>query len=174
MPLSTNGNCSKRNWPQPGKFMDLDLNKRYQTLLILWFALLMSIVLYFVVALLVVPDAGPGSPPASSNSLVTFALAALGTFVVVISFAVKRKLLERSVENQDVTLVQKALVIACAMCEVTALIGLLERFIIRNSDYYLLFVVAAIGTALHFPRREQLQAATYKSSGKSLGGGPTL
>ena len=151
--------------------MDIDLNKRYQTLLVLWFALLMSIVLYFIVALLVVPDPEPGSAPtARSSSLLTFALAALGTFLVVLSFAVKRKLLERSVENQDVTLVQKALVIACAMCEVTALMGLLERFIIRNSDYYLLFIVAAIGTALHFPRREQLQAATYKSSSS----GPTL
>ena len=151
--------------------MDVDLNKRYQTLLVLWFALLMSIVLYFVVALLVVPDPEPGSAPTGrANSLLTFALAALGTFLVVLSFAVKRRLLERSVENQDVTLVQKALVLACAMCEVAALIGLLERFIIRNSDYYLLFVVAAIGTALHFPRREQLLAATYKGSVKSSGG----
>lgn len=151
--------------------MDVDLNKRYQTLLILWFALLMSIVLYFVVALLAVPDPEPGSAAAGrSSSLLTFALAALGTFLVVLSFAVKRKLLERSVENQDVTLVQKALVLACAMCEATALMGVLERFIIGNSDYYLLFVVAAIGTALHFPRREQLQAATYKQSA----GGQTL
>jgi hypothetical protein len=155
--------------------MEVDLNKRYQTLLVLWSALLMSIVLYFVVALLAVPDPEPNAAIAvRSNSLLTFALAALGTFVVVISFAVKRKLLERSIENQDVTLVQKALVIACAMCEVTALIGLLERFIIGNSDYYLLFIVAAIGTALHFPKRGQLEAATFKSSGKSLGGGPTL
>lgn len=168
MPPSTNGSCSKRNSPQPGRYMDVDLNKRYQTLLFLWFALLMSIVLYFVVALLAAPDAG--AAPGSSNSLLTFALASLGTFVVVISFAVKRKLLERSIENQDVALVQKALVVACAMCEVTALMGLLERFIIRNSDYYLLLIVAAIGTVLHFPRREQLQAASYKSSG----GGPTL
>jgi hypothetical protein len=155
--------------------MDVDLNNRYQTLLVLWFALLMSIVLYFIVALLAVPETEPGSASATrSSSLLTFGLAALGTLLIVLSFAVKRKLLERSVENQDVTLVQKALVLACAMCEVAALIGLLERFIIRNSDYYLLFVVAAIGTAMHFPRREQLQAATFKSSGQSSGGGPTL
>jgi hypothetical protein len=155
--------------------MNVDLNKRYQTLLVLWFALLMSIALYFVVALIAVPDAEPDSvSTARSTSLLTFALAALGSLLVVLSFAVKRKLLERSVDTQDVALVQKALVIACAMCEVTALIGLLERLIIRNSDYYLLFIVAAIGTALHFPRREQLQAATFKASGKNFGSGPTL
>lgn len=135
----------------------------------------MSIVLYFVVAWIAVPDVEPDSAsPPRSTSLLTFALAVLGTLLVVLSFAVKRKLLERSVDTQDVSLVQKALVIACAMCEVTALIGLLERFIIKNNDYYLLFIVAAIGAALHFPRREQLQAATFKRSGENFGSGPTL
>jgi hypothetical protein len=141
--------------------MDVNLNKRYQTLIVLWFAILMNIGVFFLVSFF----AGPGNPPTGlPNSLLTFVLAALGTFLVVLSFAVKRKLLERSVDNQDVNLVQKALVIACAMCEVAALLGLLERFVIRNRDYYLLFLVAAIGTALHFPRRGQLEAATYKSS----------
>jgi len=87
--------------------------------------------------------------------------------MVVLSFAVKRKLLERSVMNQDVTLVQKALVVASAMCEVAAVLGLVERFTMKGNDYYLLFFVALAGTALHFPRREQLESATYKSSGGS-------
>ena len=58
-------------------------------------------------------------------------LTALGTFLVIVSFAVKAKLFERSVERQDVSLVQKGLVIACAMCEVSALLGLLEHFLYR-------------------------------------------
>ncbi|MEK6282441.1 MAG: hypothetical protein AABN95_18940 [Acidobacteriota bacterium] len=141
--------------------MDINLNKRYQTLIVLWFAILMNIGVFFLVSIF----AGPGNPPTGlPSSLLTFVLAAVGTLLVVLSFAVKRKLLERSVDNQDVTLVQKALVIACAMCEAAALLGLLERFIVRSSDYYLLFLIAALGTAFHFPRREQLEAATYKSS----------
>jgi hypothetical protein len=76
---------------------------------------------------------------------------------------VKRTLLQRSVEKQDVTLVQKAMIVACAMCEVAALLGLLERFIIGNREYYLLFILAAAGDLFHFPRRSQLEAATYKS-----------
>jgi hypothetical protein len=142
--------------------MESNLDKRYQTLIVLWFALLLSIGMYFLFSVLVAPRVTnePGNP---SRSLLIGALTALGTFLVIASFAVKRKLLERSVEKQDVSLVQKSLVVACAMCEVSALLGLLEHFIIGNREYYLLFLTAAAGTAGHFPRRNQLEAASYKS-----------
>ena len=142
--------------------MENNLDKRYQTLVVLWFALLMSIGMYFLFSVFVSPavSAVPRNPP---RSLLIVALTALGTFLVVVSFAVKRKLLDRSVERQDVSLVQKGLVIACAMCEVSALLGLLEHFVIGNREYYLLFLIAAAGTAFHFPRRSQLEAASYKN-----------
>jgi hypothetical protein len=92
-----------------------------------------------------------------------FALTALGTVLVVISFPVKNKLLERSVEKQDINLVQKALIFACAICEVSALLGLIEFFIVGNREYYLLLALAAGGIALHFPQRSQLEAASYQS-----------
>jgi hypothetical protein len=105
--------------------MESNLDKRYQTLIVLWFALLMSIGMYFLLSVLVAPRVTnePGNP---SRSLLIGALTALGTFLVIASFVVKRKLLERSVEKQDVSLVQKSLVVACAMCEVSALLGLLD------------------------------------------------
>lgn len=141
--------------------MEVDLNKRYQTMIILWFALLMSIGMYFFVSVF----AGPEIQPESGNprsSILTVVLTALGTFLVIVSFAVKQKLLRRSVDQQDVNLVQKALVVACAICEATALFGVIERFTGGNRDYYLLFILAAAGIALHFPKRSQLEAASYK------------
>ena len=142
--------------------MEDNLDKRYQTLVVLWFALLMSIGVYFLFSVFVIP---PVSNEARnpSRSLLIVVLTALGTFLVIVSFAVKTKLFERSVERQDISLVQKGLVIACAMCEVSALLGLLEHYIIGNREYYLLFLVAAAGTAFHFPRRSQLEAASYKN-----------
>jgi NADH:ubiquinone oxidoreductase subunit 2 (subunit N) len=143
--------------------MENNLDKRYQTLVVIWFAQLMSIGMFFLVTVFVASEITneSGTP---SRSLLIVVLTAIGTFLVIVSFAVKRKLLERSVENQDLSLVQKGLVIACAMCEVSALLGLLERFIIGNREYYLLFLLAAAGTAFHFPRRSQLEAASYKNS----------
>jgi NADH:ubiquinone oxidoreductase subunit 2 (subunit N) len=142
--------------------MENNLDKRYQTLVTLWFALLMSIGVYFVVSLFVAPAVNQlGNPP---RSLLIVVLTALGTFLVILSFAVKNKLLARSIEKQDTGLVQKALVIACAMCEVSALLGLLEHFVIGNREYYLLFLIAALGTAFHFPGRSQLESASFKST----------
>jgi len=138
--------------------MELDFDKRYQTMLILWFALLMSVAMYFVVSQLAPPATAP------PNSILTFTLTAIGTFLVGISFVIKQKLLRRSVDEQDINLVQKALVIACAICEAAAVLGLVERFAVSGRDYLLLFVIAAVGIALHFPRRSQLEAASYKSS----------
>lgn len=142
--------------------MEIDLNKLYQTLIVLWFALLMSVSMFFLFSLFVTPNI-TYAPNNSTRALLIFGLTAMGTFLVIGSFAVKNKILERSVEKQDVSLVQKALVIACAMCEASALLGLMEHFIIGNREYYLLFVLAAGGIALHFPRRSQLEAACFKS-----------
>ena len=138
-----------------------NIDARYRTMVILWFALLMNIGLFFIVSLFM-----PSSDAAatSTNTLLTVVLTALGTFLVVLSFAVKRKFFERSVDRQEVDLVQKGLVIACVMCESSAILGLLERLLVDYREYYLLFVIAAIGIALHFPRREHLLAATYKFS----------
>ena len=141
--------------------MENNLDKRYQTLVVLWFALLMSIGVYFLFSVFVSP-AVSNETDNPSRSLLIVALTALGTFLVIVSFTVKGKLFERSVEKQDVSLVQKGLVIACAMCEVSALLGLLEHFVIGNREYYVLFLLAAAGTAFHFPRRSQLEAASYK------------
>jgi len=62
--------------------MNTNLDKRYQTLIVLWFALLMSVGLYFALALLVAPAAvSERSNP--TRSLWIVALTALGTVLVI-------------------------------------------------------------------------------------------
>ena len=142
--------------------MEIDLNKRYQSMLILWFALLMSVVMYLVFIQVAAPAiANAENPP---DSRLVIGITVLGALFVLISFVVKRKLLERSVVEQDTGMVQKALVVALALCEVSALLGLLERFVFGNREYYLLFILALLGDLFHFPRRSQLEAASYKST----------
>jgi hypothetical protein len=142
--------------------MEANLDKRYQTLLVLWIAMLMNVVIFFVLIRLAAPESA-GRPDTEPFSLVTFVLAAVGAFLVVISFTVKNKMLERSVDRQNIDLVQKAYVLAWAICEVSALIGFVERFVLGNSDYFLMLIIAFIGIALHFPKRDHLKSASYKS-----------
>jgi hypothetical protein len=139
--------------------MEGDFNKRYQTLLVLWFGLFMSVVMYFVFSL-VAPFTNDQSNPANPTLVIT--LMVLGFLLVLLSFVVKGKLLELSIQKQDPGLVQKALVVACALCEVSAVLGLLERFLIGYRYYYFLFLFSAAGIALHFPRRSQLQNAGFR------------
>lgn len=146
--------------------MQNDLDQRYRTMLILWVAMLGSIAGLFAITMFAAPEL-PSQAPGTPSGSVLFVLAAVGGLMMVLSFAVKRKILERSVEKQDVMLVQQALVVACAMCEASALLGVIERFVIGSGDHYLLFLIAAVGIALHIPRRDQLLSATWKDqSGK--------
>jgi hypothetical protein len=145
--------------------MQNDLDRRYKTMLTLWLGIAMSIGSLFALTLFAAPEA-PNEPTRQPSAVVLFALAAFGTFVMVLSFAVKRKILQRSVEKRDIMLVQQAMVVACAMCEVSALLGIVERFVIGSREHYLLFLVAAVGVALHFPRRDQLLAATWEAQSR--------
>ncbi|HEX3281882.1 MAG TPA: hypothetical protein VHR36_11685 [Pyrinomonadaceae bacterium] len=141
--------------------METNLDKRYQTLMVLWFGFLMSVAMYFLVSLIAPAINGQsGNPP---NSILVITLMVVGFIVVILSFAIKNRMLSRSVEKQDVGLVQKSLVIACAMCEVSAVLGLMERFLIGYRYYYFLFLFAAVGIGLHFPRRTQLQNAGFRN-----------
>ena len=70
-----------------------DLDSRYRALLVMWISLMMNVVVLFVVGQIV----GGKVDPNVSNKTLSFALAALGTFSAVISFAVKAKLLRQAI-----------------------------------------------------------------------------
>jgi hypothetical protein len=135
------------------------IDARYRTMLILWSGQMGSVALFFLVTQFaeVADDLTP-------KNVLSFAFAAVGTFVAIISFVVKSKLLQRAEEKQDVALVQQALVVGCALSEVPALLGVVERFILPGREYLLLLAISLIAMALHFPRRLHLLAASYKDS----------
>ena len=134
----------------------MSIDARYRNMLILWAGQLGSVVLLFVVTQFVEVE------DRNANNLLSFVFAAVGTFVAIISFVVRSKLLERSVEKQDVALVQTAYTMAGALCEFPALLGVVERFMLPGKDYLVLFLVSAFAMALHFPRKANLLAASYK------------
>lgn len=141
--------------------MQPELAQKYQTMITLWAAMLMSVFIYFIVIPFIAPEVS--GEQHQRGSLLILTLTALGALLVLISFPVKHKVLKQSVEKQDTGLVQKALIIAVAICEASALLGLLERFLVGGREYYLLFFFAAAGMILHFPRRSQLEAAQWRT-----------
>ena len=129
-------------------------------MLTLWFGQMVSVVMFFLFTQFAADSSEPPGP--GENNSLSFVLAGVGSFLAVISFVVRSKLLQRSVERQDPSLVQTSLVAGCVLCEVAALLGVLERFILPGSGYLVLLAIGFVSMALHFPRRENLLAASYK------------
>ena len=134
-----------------------NVDVQYRTMLILWFAFLSSIVMYFVISL-VVPR-----PEEAENRMLTFVLSVMSAFLVVVSFVVKRTFLSRSVDEQQVRLVNTGFVLAAAFCEGAALVGLLDLFVARDRYYFILIAFSFLGMLFHFPQRSHLLAASFKS-----------
>jgi hypothetical protein len=126
-------------------------------MLVLWIGMLGSIGVYYVFTLF-----RGRSEDVTPNPVVSLTLIAIGLLATLISFFIKNKLIARAVDQHQVQLVQQAYVIAWAICEVGALLGLLDFFLTGHRHYYLLFIVAAVGQLLHFPRREHVLNASFK------------
>ena len=137
---------------------NISIDARYRTMLILWVGQTMSVVMFFFVT----QFANSSAQSDNSASSLSWVFLGLGALSAIISFVVRSKILQRSVEKQEPALVQTAVTIGLALCEGTALLGVVERFAFPGSNYYLLFVIAFAGIALHFPRRDFLLVASYK------------
>ena len=134
------------------------LDVRYRTLLTLWFALTVSIGMFFLLTVLAPVE------DLTENKALSYALAAIGAVLVIASYFVKQKLLARSVNEQNIGLVQTGMATASALCEAAAMLGVVDHFITGNRYYYVPMIIAVIGSLLNFPRRAHLEAASYKSS----------
>ena len=138
----------------------LRIEPRIRTIRTLWIAMLLSVVSYYVFTLF----AGhPGNN--TPNNALFLILVGIGLLTTLISVPLKKKFLARSVEEQRVELVQQGHIIAWAMSEVAALLGILDFFLTGNRYYYVLFLIAAIGQLLQFPRRQDVLAAYFKNPG---------
>ena len=134
------------------------VEKRHRTMLILWSAFVLTVGFYFLVALFVESAVGG----AGGDPVLVWALLGVALTMVAASVVLGKRFLARSVERQDPALVQTGLIVGLALCEAAALFGLVARLLTGTSYYYLFFVIAIIGMALHRPRRDDLLAASQK------------
>jgi hypothetical protein len=130
-----------------------NIEMRYRTLLILWFAICMSVLMFLVLIRFVTVEV-------SGNQMLSLALNCLGVVPMGISFLLKQRILNQAVEAQRLDLVQVGYVVAYALCEAAALLGLMSHFLFGSSYYYLGFMFAGLGMLLHFPQKRYLLDAS--------------
>lgn len=135
------------------------LDSQYRTLLVLWMGFLSMFVIYYFLPVAI------GLHPTQENRVLTIVFNVMSPLLVAISFFVKRNFLSRSVATQDVRLVTTGFIVAAALCEAGALLGLLDFMAAQDRYYFILIGFAMVGLVLHFPRRVHLEAASYKKLG---------
>ena len=146
---------------------------QYHTMIVIWASLLMSQLIFLVLVYFTRPQLfrfdfaqpvlgesgrGSGSTPAL---IIGFAVAAVTA--VLFSFAFKRRLNERAAAEQNPAHVQTGLIIALALCEAPGLFGLALAFAFDYPYFHAWTALAILGMLLHFPKRDPLHAAAYKS-----------
>ena len=151
-----------------------NIEAQYNTMIVIWASLLMSQVLFVVLVYLTRPQlfrfdlsqpllGGSRQGTGSTGALIIgFGVAAL--LSVGFSFAFKKRLNERAVAAQDPAQVQSGLVIALALCEASSLFGLALAFAFDYSYFYLWIALGLLGMLLHFPRRNDLHAASFNKT----------
>ncbi|MFL6207878.1 MAG: hypothetical protein ACJ74W_03470 [Pyrinomonadaceae bacterium] len=132
---------------------------RYRGLLVIWVMQFVTLIVFFALTRVIEVAARP------NDEALRFQLFdVLGGASLALSFVVKRMLLRRAVITQRPDVTTTAYVIAFALCELAAIMGLVN-YLISGVPIVLLFVLAAVGLLLHVPRRAHIEAATP--------GGPT-
>ena len=126
---------------------------------VLWSALVASVAMYYLLTLF-----AERAEDAQPNDVLFLVLVAIAILTTLASFVIKKKFFAKAEEQQQVQLVQQGFIIAAALTEVAALLGVLDYFVTGDRYYYVLFLFAACGQLLHYPRREPFLHATFKSS----------
>ena len=137
--------------------MQENIEPRIRTMRTIWIAMLMSTGFYYAFTFFVKRPEN-----VELNSTLFLVLAAIALSTAFISFPIKNKLISQATEQQHLPLVQQAYILAWALSEVPALLGLLDFFLTGNRYFYLLFLIGVFAQLLHFPRREHVINASFK------------
>ena len=151
---------------------------QYQTLVVIWVALLLSQVVFLAFVYFTRPDL-IGAKPASDNlsvgaasltdflgpkPLITLAFAASALVFFFLSQVLSRQHVRRAIQERDASCVQTGLVLGCALSEISSVLGLILALAFDYPYFYLWIALGAFGIILNFPRKTSLDAATYANT----------
>lgn len=144
---------------------NVNIGQAYQTLIILWFALLMSQFVFLVVVFFAKPEAYrfDSSKLYGGESFILLPILAIAAIICfAMSFVFRSKFINQAINEQNIGLVQTGLIMGCALSEAVSIFGLVIAFTTANSLFLLWFALGITGIILSFPKRDNLIAASYK------------
>ena len=138
---------------------------QYQTMMVLWAALLMSQFLFVLLIFITRPKLftfPPAGPLLGENALIVLVLGLAAVTSVAVSFFLRKQNVERGIATQNVGLIQSGLITGCVLCEVSSLLGVVLAFAFNYQYFFLWIALGIFGMLLHFPRRGDIEAANFK------------
>jgi divalent metal cation (Fe/Co/Zn/Cd) transporter len=138
---------------------------QYQTLLVMWAALLISQFLFLILLFVVKPELYNfdfAQPIGGKEPMITLALAVAAVSGFVASFVLRKKRVTQAIEQQNPALVQAGLIMGVAFCEASTLLGVFLAFSFDYAYFFLFIALGILGILLHFPKRDDLMAASFK------------
>lgn len=144
-----------------------DLLWQYRTLLIIWGALLMSHVLFGFFVYMVKPEVieHPFSQPIIGDNPIVLAVAAILSLNSLVVAVIRRsRYVKQAVTDQQPELVQTGLIVALALSESVSLWGVFLAFAFDYPYFFIFILVGFLSSLLHFPRRKDLEDASFKST----------
>lgn len=138
---------------------------KYETLVIIWGALLASQLVFLIVVYAAKPELlifDFSQPLLGKHAIITVLFAAAAIAVFVLSFVLRNQHMRRAVIDQDAGCVQTGLVLGCALSEIASVLGVVLAFVFDYHYFYFWIALGLLGVLFHFPRRGNLLAAGYK------------
>ena len=136
----------------------------YQNLVVIWFALLMSQAVFFVVASFMKPGLArfhASTPFLTDKPAIVLAFCVSAIVFFGLGLILNRQHNTRAIRDRDATCMQTGLTIGCALSEIPSVLGLILALAFDYPYYYLWIALGAFGVLLHFPRKGNLDAANY-------------
>lgn len=143
----------------------INAEQAYRTLMLIWVALLASQFMFLVVIFFAKPEVFKfdfNKPLFGENAVIVIAFAFLAITNFALSFIMKKRSFEQAIEKQQIAYVQTGLILACAFCEAISLLGMVLAFAFSYQYFFVWFALGILGFLLHFPRRDDVIAASYK------------
>jgi len=88
-------------------------------------------------------------------------IAVLSLVNLIISFTLRKRFTDQAISTRSISLLQSAMIIGCALCELASLFGLLTAFVFDFQYFFAFSAIGILGTVLHFPRRSDIQAVSF-------------
>jgi hypothetical protein len=137
---------------------------QHQTMLIVWVALLISQVMFVVMAYVVKPELLDleGATLAGNDPIITAVFGALALAAVAASVYFRKQTVTRGIAEHKVEMIQSGMITGVALAEAASLLGLMLAFAFDYKYFFLWIGLGILGTLLHFPRRADIEAANFR------------